>query len=419
MIVDSGGLELVMSGGFAYDASLEDGGNMSVGSGGSAQLTAVSDFAEAVATPLTGSGSAGQSLEWVSDGSSIDDEIDSGAVVLTVAGGVTSRAVVFDGGVHSVAYGGIAGYTTVSNGGTQVVIEAVASGTVLTALSGAFVALSGIISGVATVDARGRGPRRDRLGRRRPRVDDGTLLTLGEPAPSFATGTRISTTNGLPASEDLAIGDRVITMRGQIRSIRWIGRRSVDCASMREPGTHWPVRIRAGAFGRDLPLRDLWLTSGHHVFVDGLLVPAQALINKVTVSLEPVESYRYIGNRRGFDIGAAVASLFPATLDPDLRLFADGKPSAADRTGNAVHLTFEHPAESLRIVSRAACPIWSDLGSGDTRRLGFAVSRTLAGGDAALDVTGMRRLSLWIEAQSIYPVEYPSADTRAARQRLT
>jgi hypothetical protein len=54
-----------------------------------------------------------------------------------------------------------------------------------------------------------------------------------------------------------------------------------------------PVRIRRGAFGENLPARDLLVSPGHAVFVDGVLVPAYLLVNGATIIQEQVEAIRY------------------------------------------------------------------------------------------------------------------------------
>lgn len=61
-----------------------------------------------------------------------------------------------------------------------------------------------------------------------------------------------------------------------------------------------PVRIRAGAFGPGLPVRDLRLSPGHPVLVGadadgagGQLVPVMSLINGTTIAREPVTSITY------------------------------------------------------------------------------------------------------------------------------
>ncbi len=49
---------------------------------------------------------------------------------------------------------------------------------------------------------------------------------------------------------------------------------------------HWPVRVRAGAFGVGLPRRDLMLSPDHAVFVDGALVPVRHLADGAAIAHE-------------------------------------------------------------------------------------------------------------------------------------
>jgi hypothetical protein len=99
----------------------------------------------------------------------------------------------------------------------------------------------------------------------------------------FSMGTKLAAEFVLRAVETLAVGDRLITISGSLRPIRWIGRRTVDC--LRHPNSEriWPVRIAAHAFGEGRPCRPLYLSPDHSVFVDGLLIPVKFLINDTTI----------------------------------------------------------------------------------------------------------------------------------------
>jgi Hint domain len=55
------------------------------------------------------------------------------------------------------------------------------------------------------------------------------------------------------------------------------------------PETVWPVRVRAAAFGKGMPRRDLWLSPDHAVFVDDVLIPVRHLINGITIAQVPVD----------------------------------------------------------------------------------------------------------------------------------
>ena len=129
--------------------------------------------------------------------------------------------------------------------------------------------------------------------------DDATTTALGQ-WMCFGTGTLIRTSRGDVAVETLMVGDLVLTASGEHRPIRWLGHRTMDCASRPTPSDAWPVRILAGAFGQGLPDRNLLLSPGHPVLVGadengtgGYLVPVMLLINGTSVARVPVDTVTY------------------------------------------------------------------------------------------------------------------------------
>ena len=101
----------------------------------------------------------------------------------------------------------------------------------------------------------------------------------------FLRGTKILTADGERKIEDLAIGDLVPTMFGGLRLVQWIGRYPLKKS---DPSKPWakealPVRIARSAFAPDLPHADLYVTASHSLLIDGVLVPAEALINGTTI----------------------------------------------------------------------------------------------------------------------------------------
>ena len=105
----------------------------------------------------------------------------------------------------------------------------------------------------------------------------------------FLIGTRLLTSAGEAAIEDLQIGDLVTTEGGEARAIRWIGRITVD----RNGDAPWrtdamPVRVSKDAFGKGSPHRDLYLSRAHMVYLNGVLIPVGDLINGKTVALVDV-----------------------------------------------------------------------------------------------------------------------------------
>jgi hypothetical protein len=80
--------------------------------------------------------------------------------------------------------------------------------------------------------------------------------------------------------EHLKIGDRVVTLDGETRNVRWIARIAFD----RERGAPWstqvqPVRVAKGALSSDRPSRDLYLSRWHMLYLNGVLMPVSNLVN--------------------------------------------------------------------------------------------------------------------------------------------
>jgi uncharacterized membrane protein len=152
--------------------------------------------------------------------------------------------------------------------------------------------------------------------------------------PCFCRGTRILTERGELAVEALAIGDVVLSSTGQKRNIKWIGHRLSDCLRHPDPPSIWPVCVSADAFGENIPSRDLWLSPGHSVATEGVLIPIKTLLNGKTVTQHqrstveywhvelhqhdiilaeglPAESYLDCGNRSAFANGGAFVEAHP------------------------------------------------------------------------------------------------------------
>jgi hypothetical protein len=122
----------------------------------------------------------------------------------------------------------------------------------------------------------------------------GTMVTV-ESIACYCPGTMIATVGGEIAVERLVIGDRVVTASGVALPIRWIGRRSY--AGRFIAGNHLmlPVTVRAGALAHGVPHRDLVVSPGHAMFVDGQLVPVWRLVNGVTITqADAVEAVTYV-----------------------------------------------------------------------------------------------------------------------------
>ena len=99
----------------------------------------------------------------------------------------------------------------------------------------------------------------------------------------YCAGTLIQTDGGEIAVERLAIGDRVVTVSGASRAIRWVGRRSYAGRFLAGKPQLLPILFRAGCLGEGLPRRDLRVSPLHAMYLDGVLVPTQMLVNRTTI----------------------------------------------------------------------------------------------------------------------------------------
>jgi hypothetical protein len=109
----------------------------------------------------------------------------------------------------------------------------------------------------------------------------------------FLKGTKILTAEGERKIEDLTIGDLLPTMFGGLRAIQWIGRYSFKKS---DPSKPWvkdalPVRIARSALAPNVPHADLYVTGGHSLLIDGVLVPAELLINGTTITRDEAREY--------------------------------------------------------------------------------------------------------------------------------
>jgi hypothetical protein len=285
----------------------------------------------------------------------------------------------------------------------------------------------------------------------RPTLDTSPIGTA-----CYARGTMILTDRGEVPIEDVSIGDRVVTLTGEARPIRWIGRRAYDVRFVAGNRTLLPTLIRQGALGDGVPRRDLYVSPKHAMFLDDVLVPAERLVNGVSIvhcdtiaAVEyfhieldthdiilaegaPSESFVDCDNRFMFQNAHEFARLYPdcdaptwtfcapriddgdvlkylrwrlderlevfgctTTFDPDLHLVVDSVPVLADRVDNTVHVfRLQSPAREVRIVSRSSVPAELDVAFIDIRRLGVNVSRVILSSDDVNIVVGCRDTSL-------------------------
>jgi hypothetical protein len=224
----------------------------------------------------------------------------------------------------------------------------------------------------------------------------------------------------------------VLTARGAVRPIVWIGVGRVLAARGRRSAAT-PVIVRKGALAPNVPHHDLRVTKGHALWLDGVLIPVEFLVNHRSILWDdcaqevalfhvevdghdvllangaPAESYRDDGNRwlfananSGWGLppllpcapvltgGALVDAAWrrllehagprpglPVTGDPDLHLLVDGmRVDAAWSCRSAHGFRFLARPGNVRVVSRSGVP--QELGlTRDPRSLGVAVRRVI------------------------------------------
>ena len=118
--------------------------------------------------------------------------------------------------------------------------------------------------------------------------------------PCFLKGTSIQTETGFTRVEDLSVGQKVRTASGQVRPVVWTGSFTVDRGADGNWSRHdRPIKICKGAIDDATPSKDLWVSPGHALFIDGVLIPAAHLVNGRTIisenpqGVEQLEYYHF------------------------------------------------------------------------------------------------------------------------------
>ena len=273
---------------------------------------------------------------------------------------------------------------------------------------------------------------------------DVVIASVGDETACFCSETRILTASGEVAVETLQEGDEVLALLGGgapgYAPVRWIGHRRLDLRAHPRPWLVQPIRVLAGAFGPGRPRRNLRVSPGHAIYVDGVLIKAESLVNGATVVQEDqdtatywhveldrhdvllaeglaAESYLDTGNRRAFANGSTCVELHPdfagitagcscaplvehgaalqavkqalldracsdpahrMTPDAEMRLRVDGRMVLPLALGGQRYqFDLEHPCSDLWLTSRVWVPRWMLADSTDARLLGLCVRQLL------------------------------------------
>jgi hypothetical protein len=254
------------------------------------------------------------------------------------------------------------------------------------------------------------------------------ILQNSVPVICFVAGTLIDTPTGEVRVEKLRVGDRVMTAHNGPRKVIWIGTGMV-LATRGKRSVETPVIVRKGALADNLPHQDLHITKAHALYIDGVLIPVEFLVNHQTIVWDdraqeveiyhvelqthdvliangvPAESYRDDDNRwlfrnyneswrlpprepcvpvltggpvvdtvwqRLLDL-AGTGNTEPLTDDPDLHLIIDGKRLNAREHTDSTYI-FHLPATPACVVVASRVGVPSELGiARDPRALGVAL----------------------------------------------
>ncbi len=139
----------------------------------------------------------------------------------------------------------------------------------------------------------------------------------------FVLGTQIETKSGLVAVEDLRPGDLVRVLGGGYEPLRWVGQTEVRADQMASTPNLKPVRIRAGAMGAGLPLRDLWVSRQHRMMV------ASTAARSLTGQAEMLIAACKLTDLPGIEIDDSVQQVvyFHLLFDGHQVIWAEGAPS--------------------------------------------------------------------------------------------
>jgi hypothetical protein len=99
----------------------------------------------------------------------------------------------------------------------------------------------------------------------------------------FEKNTLIATPLGERLVSSLQIGDEILTADKRTVLVKWIGRQTFN-PIFANASRSLPIKICAGALGDGLPKTDLYVSTGHAMLIDGVLVHALALVNGTSIT---------------------------------------------------------------------------------------------------------------------------------------
>ncbi|WP_298262003.1 Hint domain-containing protein [uncultured Litoreibacter sp.] len=121
--------------------------------------------------------------------------------------------------------------------------------------------------------------------------------------PCFAAGTQIETPDGLIPVENIAVGDRVITLDCGVQRVKWVGRRFLSARQLAEHPKLRAIHISAGALGDGYPSRDLLVSPQHRILLKSKITKRMTGQSEILVAAKKLAGFPGI---RQVDCGLGV-----------------------------------------------------------------------------------------------------------------
>jgi hypothetical protein len=195
----------------------------------------------------------------------------------------------------------------------------------------------------------------------------------------FLRGTSIMTPTGEVCIEDLQIGDCVETVRGEAMAVKWIGRHVYKRSGQAWNNGVMPVRVARHALDEHTPHSDLYLSPGHALFIDGVLIRAKELVNGISIA-------------PGLPEDCETIEYFHIVLDSHDVILAEGAPAETFLLQARNYEDFTNFAEFARLYPDAA----------NTAMTPFAPIASLSSGREHMKAL----LHLWTDV--VYPRRAPA-----------
>ncbi len=148
-----------------------------------------------------------------------------------------------------------------------------------------------------------------------------SIATQAVTVACYVRGTSHRRRSGEVAVETLRIGDLGHDLSGALRALKWIGTRAYSARFAGSNPELLPIRFKAGSLADNIPARDLLVSPKHAMFLDGILIPAEHLVNGATIVQEPPgEDIHYFHlELESHDVLIAEGALSESFVDDDSR----------------------------------------------------------------------------------------------------